>query len=184
MSLTSSSVSEHVPPVVSASSVVPQQSLSKRVLTWMDPRGRPCQPVVVLATLVNRAPNLGGLARTCEVFRAESLVVHDLAVRDDGQFRSLSVSAYEWTHMEEQPEARLLEYIKAKKREGYTVVGLEQAQNSVALEHAVFPEKIVLVLGREKEGVPVEVGGSFWCLSFHGPSPVACVWRPAGVAFA
>jgi tRNA(Leu) C34 or U34 (ribose-2'-O)-methylase TrmL len=179
VSLTSSAIVDHVPPVVSAAGAVQARTLSKRVLTWRDPRGRPCQPVVVLATLVNRTPNLGGLARTCEVFRAETLVVHDLAVRDDSQFRSLSVSAYEWTHMDEQPEARLLEYIQSKKADGYTVVGLEQAQNSVALEHAVFPEKIVLVLGREKEGVPVEVGlfgmlklaTHHISLAFVGPAP-------------
>jgi hypothetical protein len=36
--------------------------------------GRPCQPLVVLASLVDKLPNLAGLARTCEVLAAESLV--------------------------------------------------------------------------------------------------------------
>ena len=51
------------------------------VLSWVDPKGRPCQPLIVFASFVNRTPNLGGLARTCEIFRAETLVVHDLAVK-------------------------------------------------------------------------------------------------------
>lgn len=55
--------------------------LSSLVLTALDASGRPCQPVIVFASLVNRPANLGGLARTCEVFRAQCLVVKDLAVK-------------------------------------------------------------------------------------------------------
>ena len=40
----------------------------------------------------------------------------------------------------------------------YTLVGLEQTAESVRLPDYVWPERVVLVLGREKEGIPPEVG--------------------------
>ena len=36
------------------------------------------QGIIVVATLVDKLPNLAGLARTCEVFRAAQLVVPDI----------------------------------------------------------------------------------------------------------
>lgn len=39
-----------------------------------------------------KVPNLAGLARTCEVFRASSLVVHDAKVMKDPSFINISVS--------------------------------------------------------------------------------------------
>ena len=38
------------------------------------------QSIVICASLVDKAPNLGGLCRTCEIFRADCLVVGDLNV--------------------------------------------------------------------------------------------------------
>lgn len=45
--------------------------------TITDRAGRPCQPVIIVASFVNKAANLGGLTRTCEIFSAESLVIGD-----------------------------------------------------------------------------------------------------------
>jgi tRNA guanosine-2'-O-methyltransferase len=51
---------------------------------------------------------------------------------------------------------KLLSYLMKKQKEGYTVVGLEQTSSSISIEHFSFPEKTVLLLGKEKEGIPVE----------------------------
>jgi tRNA G18 (ribose-2'-O)-methylase SpoU len=39
----------------------------------------------------------------------------------------------------------------------YSLVGLEQTAESTQLPNFTFPSKTVLVLGREKEGVPPEI---------------------------
>jgi tRNA guanosine-2'-O-methyltransferase len=39
-------------------------------------------------------------------------------------------------------------------REGWVLVGLEQASDSVALQNYTFPPKAILILGKEKEGIP------------------------------
>jgi tRNA G18 (ribose-2'-O)-methylase SpoU len=51
------------------------------------------QSIVIVASLLEKVPNLGGLTRTCEIFQAESLVLADLAVVKDPEFTGVSVTA-------------------------------------------------------------------------------------------
>lgn len=115
------------------------------------------QDLIVVASLVERIPNLAGLTRTCEIFKAGGLAVADLGVAQDKQFRLISVTAEKWVPMVEVPVESVKAFLERKRAEGYTVVGLEQTANSVALDEFVFPEKTVVVLGREKEGIPVDI---------------------------
>ena len=59
--------------------------------------------------------------------------------------------------MKEVDEMHLPENLQQLKRDGWSLVGLEQTMSSVDLREAVFPEKMVLILGNEKEGVPAEI---------------------------
>jgi len=51
---------------------------------------------------------------------------------------------------------KLLSWLRKKQEDGYTIVGLEQTSSSTSIENYEFPEKTVLLLGKEKEGIPVE----------------------------
>ncbi len=51
---------------------------------------------------------------------------------------------------------KLLAWLSKKQEDGYTIVGLEQTSSSVSIENFTFPDKTVLLLGKEKEGIPVE----------------------------
>ena len=53
----------------------------------------PARPpgLVVVATLVDKIPNLAGLARTCEVLGAEALTIADARVTKHHDFCSISV---------------------------------------------------------------------------------------------
>lgn len=55
--------------------------------------------LVVVASLLDHFPNLGGLCRTCEIFGANKYVVSSLKVINDQQFQSLSVSAQNWVNI-------------------------------------------------------------------------------------
>jgi tRNA guanosine-2'-O-methyltransferase len=59
------------------------------------PRGAPLQrqQLIIAASLVDKVPNLAGLARTCEVFRAQALALPDLEAVKDPLFASISVTA-------------------------------------------------------------------------------------------
>ncbi|KAL6279881.1 hypothetical protein ACE6H2_016762 [Prunus campanulata] len=115
------------------------------------------QHLILVASLLDRIPNLAGLARTCEVFKASSLVVADANIVHDKQFQLISVTAEKWVPMIEVPVDSLKVFLERKKREGFSILGLEQTANSIPLDQHIFPKKTVLVLGREKEGIPVDI---------------------------
>nr|ABF93471.1 RNA methyltransferase, TrmH family protein, expressed [Oryza sativa Japonica Group] len=115
------------------------------------------QQLIVVASLVDRIPNLAGLTRTCEIFKAVGLAVADKSIIEDKQFRLISVTAEKWLPMMEVPVNSVKVFLEKKRLEGYSVIGLEQTANSKPLDHFSFPSKTVLVLGREKEGIPVDI---------------------------
>ena len=48
-------------------------------------------------------------------------------------------------------------FLAEKKRDGYAVLGLEQSTNSVCITQFTFPARAVILLGKEKEGVPAHL---------------------------
>ncbi|RLN78747.1 hypothetical protein BBJ28_00018305 [Nothophytophthora sp. Chile5] len=126
----------------------------------LNARRRPRQPVIMCASLVDKVPNLAGLARTCEIFNAQTLVVPNARVAtQDATFATVSATAHKWMPLEEvRPQGNdLREALIRWKREGYTIVAVEQTASSVSLATYSLPRKMVVVLGREKEGIPVDV---------------------------
>ncbi|XP_020577528.1 LOW QUALITY PROTEIN: uncharacterized protein LOC110022769 [Phalaenopsis equestris] len=113
------------------------------------------QQIILVASLLDRIPNLAGLARTCEVFRAACLAIADSSIMRDKQFQLISVTAEKWIPIIEVPVSSIKAFLEKKRREGFSILGLEQTANSTALDKFVFPKKSVLVLGREK--IPVDI---------------------------
>ncbi|OEU08068.1 tRNA/rRNA methyltransferase, partial [Fragilariopsis cylindrus CCMP1102] len=120
------------------------------------------QELIICASLVDKIPNLAGLARTSEIFAAKSLVIPDLSVTKMDNFKSISVGAADWINIEEVKIEQLLSWLLKKKAEGYWIVGLEQTSSSSPLHEINIPtfaqnnNKTVLLLGKEKEGIPVQ----------------------------
>jgi tRNA guanosine-2'-O-methyltransferase len=114
--------------------------------------------VILCASLVDKVPNLAGLARTCEIFNATALIVPNARVIEDEAFQTISVTAHKWIHMQEVKEgAPLLQALAAWKADSYSIVAVEQTASSVCLSHYTLPDKMVIVLGKEKERIPVSV---------------------------
>ncbi|KAM7173957.1 putative methyltransferase TARBP1 isoform 1-T1 [Macrochelys suwanniensis] len=108
--------------------------------------GKSNSRLIVVASLIDKPTNLGGLCRTSEIFGASALVVGSLHYINDKQFQHLSVSAEQWLPLVEQ-----------KKTEGYTIIGVEQTAKSTDLTEYCFPEKSLLLLGNEHEGIPANL---------------------------
>ncbi|RMX68054.1 hypothetical protein DD238_002874 [Peronospora effusa] len=126
----------------------------------LNARQRPRQPIIVCASLVDKIPNLAGLARTCEIFNAQKLIVPNLRMTEqDVTFATVSATAHKWMPLEEvRPQGEdLRQALLCWKSEEYTIVAVEQTDSSVSLANYTLPRKMVLVLGREKEGIPVDV---------------------------
>lgn len=54
-------------------------------------------------------------------------------------------------------ETLFKDYLMSKKRHGYALIGLEQTTTSIQLNEFDFPAKCVLVLGKEREGIPADI---------------------------
>jgi len=48
-------------------------------------------------------------------------------------------------------------FLEEQRRLGYTILGLEQTAEAVQLPGYRFPRRSILLLGREKEGIPSEL---------------------------
>uniref|UniRef100_A0A2K6MVM6 tRNA (guanosine(18)-2'-O)-methyltransferase TARBP1 n=1 Tax=Rhinopithecus bieti TaxID=61621 RepID=A0A2K6MVM6_RHIBE len=119
--------------------------------------GKSISRLIVVASLIDKPTNLGGLCRTCEVFGASALVVGSLQCISDKQFQHLSVSAEQWLPLVEVKPPHLIDYLQQKKTEGYTIIGVEQTAKSLDLTQYCFPEKSLLLLGNEREGIPANL---------------------------
>ncbi|XP_077092540.1 tRNA (guanosine(18)-2'-O)-methyltransferase TARBP1 isoform X3 [Siphateles boraxobius] len=119
--------------------------------------GKLTSSLLVVASLIDKPTNLGGLCRTCEIFGAKALVLDSLRHINDKQFQALSVSSELWLPMLEVKPAELSDYLQRKKREGYWVIGVEQTSNSQSLQDYTFPERSLLLLGNEREGIPANL---------------------------
>uniref|UniRef100_A0A665X6P4 tRNA (guanosine(18)-2'-O)-methyltransferase TARBP1 n=1 Tax=Echeneis naucrates TaxID=173247 RepID=A0A665X6P4_ECHNA len=113
--------------------------------------------LLVVASLIDKPTNLGGLCRTCEIFGASALVLDSLRHVSDKHFQSLSVSSELWLPLLEVKPVELTDFLQLKKSEGYCIVGAEQTANSQSLQDYHFPEKTLLLLGNEREGIPANL---------------------------
>lgn len=103
--------------------------------------------LIVVASLISKAPNLGGLARTCEIFGVENFFVSSLKLTENSEFKALSKTAEKWMKISEVKSWKLFEFLLGMKLQGYAIVGAEQCEKSVQLVEAKIPKKSVLLLG-------------------------------------
>ncbi|CAA9990329.1 rRNA (adenosine-2'-O-)-methyltransferase, putative [Plasmodium knowlesi strain H] len=113
--------------------------------------------LIVVASLIDKIPNLAGLCRTCEIFKVQKLILHNANIVKDFQFQKISSTANKWMNIGEVKKGEILKYLMDKRKKNYSIVGLEQTKCSVPLNNFTFPEKTVLILGDEKEGLPASV---------------------------
>lgn len=111
--------------------------------------------LIVVSSLVDKPPNLGGICRLCDCLGAGWMTVDNISVKNDPEFKSVAVTADRWMPLIEVKIAEIAEFMRLKKKEGYTLIGLEQTDKSVELNSDLrFPEKSLILLGKEREGIP------------------------------
>lgn len=112
-------------------------------------------PLIVVSSLVDKPPNLGGICRLCDCLGAGWMTVDDLSVKDDMEFKNVAVTADRWMPLIEVKIDQIIEFMRLKKKGGYTLIGLEQTDKSVELNNDLkFPEKSLILIGKEREGIP------------------------------
>ncbi|KAF2070000.1 hypothetical protein CYY_008683 [Polysphondylium violaceum] len=114
------------------------------------------QSMIIVGTFIENTPNLAGLIRTCEIFNVEQVAIPNIKLLNDPQFQRVSVSAEKWVPTIEVTKPNLISYLTLKKKEGYSILGVEQTSQSKNLSTFEFPKKCVLLLGQEQNGIPAE----------------------------
>ncbi|XP_012158049.1 uncharacterized protein LOC101448557 isoform X3 [Ceratitis capitata] len=113
----------------------------------------------VVASLIDKIPNLGGIARTCEVLGIRNLVLSSKKLTENQDFKSVSMTAEKNLNIIEVTPSNLEEFLKEKQAEGFEIVGAEQTVDSKNLIKFSFPRKCIMILGHEKEGIPSNILG-------------------------
>lgn len=115
------------------------------------------RPIVVIADNVRSLNNIGSIFRTCDAFAIQKLYLCGIsATPPNKEIHKTAIGAelsVEWTYKESALEA-----IDELKRQGYTIISVEQVANSVMLDEFVVRENVhyAVILGNEVNGVSQE----------------------------
>ena len=121
-------------------------------------RRQPDSGVVVVLDNVRSAHNVGSAFRTSDAFKVDKIFLCGIcATPPSAEIHKSALGAEDsvsWEHVTDT-----LELVSRLKSEGYTVISVEQTENSVKLDNFVRdPErKYALIFGNEVEGVDQRV---------------------------
>ena len=68
--------------------------------------------IIVCASLIDKIPNLAGLARTSEIMNASCLVINNKSVMELDDFKCVSVTSEKWLPIVEVFEKDLYQYLE------------------------------------------------------------------------
>lgn len=126
--------------------------------------------IVLICSLIDSPWNLGGLSRCAEIFGCERMTVRTTDVLKSKEFQSVAVTSHHHLPIDVVTPFDLPAFLLSKRKEGYTVVGIEQTDRSRVLgnEGTIFEEKLVLVIGSEAKGIPAAVLAECdWCVEIR-----------------
>ena len=114
-------------------------------------------PITIILDNVRSALNVGSIFRTSDAFLIESIILCGItATPPNKEIRKAalgSTDSVNWEYAKDTTEA-----VKQLIKEGYYVVGVEQASKSTLLNKFKLPKKpIAVILGNEVNGVAQEV---------------------------
>jgi 23S rRNA (guanosine2251-2'-O)-methyltransferase len=114
------------------------------------------QPLVIILDNVRSLNNVGSVFRTADAFRIEAIYlcgVTGCPPNKEIEKTALgATSTVNWKHFSTTPEA-----LKELRAEGYRILSVEQAKNSISLNHFTYEGALALVFGNEVYGVAQEV---------------------------
>ena len=110
-------------------------------------------PVIVLLDNVRSLHNVGSVFRTCDAMAVEKLYLCGITAKPPHrEIQKTAIGATESVNWEYTEDA--ITIINSYKRQGYTIISVEQTSNSKALGNYNWKnEKVLLVFGNEVDGV-------------------------------
>jgi tRNA G18 (ribose-2'-O)-methylase SpoU len=111
-------------------------------------------PIIAVLENIRSAYNVGSVFRTADAFLLEGIYITGYTCTPPHkEIKKTALGAEDtvsWQHFTNATAA-----IEKLKRDGYTVFAIEQAQDSIALQHVNFTaiEKVAVIFGNEVSGV-------------------------------
>lgn len=114
-------------------------------------------PVIVLLDNVRSLHNVGSVFRTCDAMAVEKLYLCGITAKPpQREIQKTAIGATESVNWEYKEDA--ISIIHRYKKEGYTIISVEQTSNSIALGNYNWKnEKVLLVFGNEVDGVQQKI---------------------------
>ena len=114
-------------------------------------------PVIVLLDNVRSLHNVGSVFRTCDAMAVEKLYLCGITAKPPHrEIQKTAIGATESVNWEYIEDA--ISIIHRHKKEGYTIISVEQTSNSTALGNYNWKnEKVLLVFGNEVDGVQQKI---------------------------
>lgn len=114
--------------------------------------------IIVVLDNIRSMHNVGSVFRTSDAFAIEKIMLCGITAQPPHrEIEKAALGATESVDWEYHPNT--LEIIKKLKAESYTIISIEQAENSIFLQDfkTKVDEKYAIVFGNEVEGVQQEV---------------------------
>ncbi len=137
------------------------QKKSFEALKRLDPesfRSIPKNPIILCADNIRSGHNVGALFRIADAFCLESVILGPQCPKPPNpEIQKSALGAQE--HVFTECPKSLSDWLLLKKQEAYTLIGVEQTENSVSLLDFIPDRntKYVLVLGHEVTGISEEL---------------------------
>ena len=114
-------------------------------------------PVIVLLDNVRSLHNVGSVFRTCDAMAVEKLYLCGITAKPPHrEIQKTAIGATESVNWEYIGDA--ISIIHRYKKEGYTIISVEQTSNSIALGNYNWKnEKVLLIFGNEVDGVQQKI---------------------------
>lgn len=120
--------------------------------------------VIVVAHNIRSTHNVGSIFRTCEGFGVDKIILSGYTpypkINGDTRLPHIANKLHDQIHKTALGAEEMLPFeyqespdLTALKNNGYRIVGLEQDDRSVLLSNYSSPDKFVLLLGEEVEGL-------------------------------
>ena len=107
--------------------------------------------IIIIGNYINNTPNLGGLVRTSEIFNIDGITIDKENIINDKSFLTAASSAEKWINLIYVEDVK--NYIINCKKNNYLILGLEKSEKAVNVKNIKFQEKIIFVVGNEKNGI-------------------------------
>ncbi|MEQ1967151.1 tRNA/rRNA methyltransferase [Xenorhabdus nematophila] len=111
----------------------------------------PAKDCVLALENVGNPHNLGAIMRSCAHFGVQGVVLQDTAMLESGAAVRTAEGGAE--HIKGIDADGFTDTLNKFRNEGYTIVTTSSHKGSTALAQATLPEKMVLVLGQESDGL-------------------------------